>query len=123
MKIFLTLFLNPLDKCPDCSNNVTQVFDNDGQLKIYCENFRGTKIKKVMKHVLGLVFMMSLLLITFMTKVFYYHQKFRSEVSKKEDVPLFYILTNQAIEEIVQHTPSNPREMLEKCPLSQEPFR
>ena len=52
-----------------------------------------------------------LLLITFMTK-FYYHQKFSIRGFKRG----YYILTNQAIEEIVQHTPSNPREMLEKCP-------
>ena len=107
---------NPLDKCPYCSNNVTQVFDNDGQLKIYCENFRGTKIKSN-ETCTWTGFYDEFVINNIHDKEYFTIIKnFRSEVSKKEDVPLFYILTNQAIEEIVQHTPSNPREMLEKCP-------
>lgn len=107
---------NPLDKCPECGDGVIQVQDNDGELKIYCKNFRGKKNKNASScnwigdhedYVINNI----------MDKEYFKIIKdFRLEISKKEDVPLFYILTNHSIEEIVSKAPTNQKELLEKCP-------
>ena len=113
---------NPLDKCPKCESGLIQVLDNDGESKIYCNRFRGTKYKEndscdwigfYDEYVINNIHDKEYLKII---------KEFRSEISKREDVPLFYILTNQAIAEIVKNEPMNSKELKEKCPSVSENF-
>ena len=106
----------PLDNCPECNSNIIQVLNNDGEIKLYCEGFHGTRNKNI--NSCNWVGDYEDYAITNVHDREYFDiiKKFRLEISKKEDVPLFYILTNEAIEEIVKHTPLTPKEMIEKCP-------
>ena len=113
---------NPLDKCPKCEGGLIQVQDNDGVSKIYCNRFRGTKCKEHDScDWIGFYDEYSINNI-YDKEYFKIIKEFRSEISKKEDVPLFYILTNQAIQEIVENSPSNPKELRVKCPSVSENF-
>ncbi len=113
---------NPLDKCPKCESGLIQVQDNDGESKIYCNRFKGTKYQEHDScDWIGLYDEYAINNIHD-KEYFKIIKEFRSEVSKREDVPLFYILTNQAIEEIVKNSPSYPKELRVKCPSVSENF-
>ena len=113
---------NPLDKCPECESGLTQVLDNDGESKIYCDRFRGTKNKKH-DSCDWIGFYDEYAINNIHDKEYFkIIKEFRLEISKREDVPLFYILTNQAIEEIVKNAPLNLTELKEKCPSISENF-